>query len=285
MVRRALSLIELLIAIAVLGVMLAVVLPATIGQLSRQAFSAAQDQLQGQALLIRAHAMSTGQSLEWRYHTGRRVTEARPVGADDLASALRSEAARSGSRRSERPEFDEAALASAREAAPVDPLGSWAHQVLPRGVRITDQPPHDLLDDPPFGADIPDPALEEDELLFDEDGGERTIRLAVFLPDGSVLLTRSVWLRDDEDLAAKMVINAWTSRLEFTRITPATSVESEDEDAETPEEDGTAEPDESMRDTRTAPNGSRPPVSGENRDAGGRSGANTRDPGGTGGAR
>lgn len=239
-VRRALSLFELMIVIALLGAMLAIVLPATFGQLARNAFDASQDQLQGQALLIRSHAMSTGETLEWRYRVNRRVVEVRRFETDDLAVALRAEASRESQRtRPEAPaELEIGPDAPINPAQIVTPLGSWASMELPRGVRLTDQPPNDLLEEVPFGMELPDVELDPLDGLFDEEGEERTIRLGVFLPDGSVLLARDVWLRNDDDVAAKMTINGWTARLEFARITPATSDEAAPEENEEASDDG-----------------------------------------------
>lgn len=241
-VRRALSLFELMIVIALLGAMLALVLPATFGQMARNAFDSAQDQLQGQALLIRAHAMSTGETLEWRYRVNRRLAEARRFRTEDLATALRAEAS-SGSQRSGPAgpaELDAGLDAPIDPAQLVTPLGSWSALELPRGVRLTGQPPNDLLEDLPFGLEVPDAELDPLDLLIDPEGEERTIRLAVFLPDGSVLLARDVWLRNDDDVAAKMTINGWTARLEFARVTSASTGDMTTDDEES--EVGAGEP-------------------------------------------
>ncbi len=232
MVRRALTLFELMIVIALIGAIVMIVLPATWRQLVRNALDAAQDQLQGQALLIRAHAMSTGETLEWRYNVQRRTTEARRFATDDLALALRaaSDVAAAGPAGPSDNPGDDALLAPPDGLQ--DPLGSWAFIELPRGLYLTDAPPSELFDafDSVLGGPNED-EWERDESLdpiLDDDSGDQMIRLGVFLPDGSVLLTRSVWLHDAEREILRLQVNEWTGQISFTRVTPVTGIDSRD---------------------------------------------------------
>ncbi len=69
----------------------------------------------------------------------------------------------------------------------------WADRGLAGGLGITDRSPPD--DDEP-----------------------RLFRLAVYMPDGSALLSRPVWISDDHGRRGKIQVNPWTGLPSFERI-------------------------------------------------------------------
>ena len=83
----------------------------------------------------------------------------------------------------------------------------WADRGLASGTRITDRSAPD--DDEP-----------------------RLLRLAVYMPDGSALMSRPVWISDDHGRRGKLKVNPWTGLPSFERIFGA---ETETPD-ETPDE-------------------------------------------------
>ena len=48
-----------------------------------------------------------------------------------------------------------------------------------------------------------------------------TLRLAVYMPDGSALLVQSVWIRDDHGRRGKIEVNPWTGLPSFDRVVGA----------------------------------------------------------------
>lgn len=217
--RRALTLMEVLIVLAILGAMLALTMPFVLDRLAENAFSSAIDQVRGQVALTRAQAMARGESLEIRYLPASGRVEVRPFAAGNRAIGEREfgvrERGRSGL------ELDVAPDDS------LDPvyLGSWARVALPGGVRITQEPPSPpLADEFAFNDGLP-PVIDgrapgsgtgmSPGAAHDDDA--EALRLAVFLPDGSVLLARPLWLVDEEGRAARIELNIWTGRLTLAR--------------------------------------------------------------------
>lgn len=69
----------------------------------------------------------------------------------------------------------------------------WADRALADGLGITDRS-----------------ATEQDE--------PRSFRLAVYMPDGSALMSRPVWISDDHGRRGKIQVNPWTGLPSFERI-------------------------------------------------------------------
>ena len=62
----------------------------------------------------------------------------------------------------------------------------------------------------------------------------RALRLALFMPEGSALLCRPVWIVDEHGRQAKLVINPWTGLASIERV-PAGGEEEEQQLARAPE--------------------------------------------------
>lgn len=222
--RRGLTLLELLIAIAIVAAMTAIVAPNLLGRLDERRFDSAVDTVSQTLLLARAHAQSTGDVVEVRWVVDDRSPgsdgevaqshlEATVLHLDSLDSAA---AGASEDVASERPEFSSPAdvVAQPDEGIIYEP---WARQPLPAGVRLTARKP-DWLDDPADGnATSPFAELEQARAA---DEAPQSLRLAVFLPDGSALVADTRWLFDGEQRTMELTINHWTGLPMLQRVLP-----------------------------------------------------------------
>ena len=98
---------------------------------------------------------------------------------------------------------------------------NWAHRALVDGIRITDQPPEGE-------SETPD--------------DQQAIRLAVYLPDGSALMGRAVWVHDEHGRRGRLWVNPWTGLPGFERGA-AELPEQEEEPEEEEESELDPEPD------------------------------------------
>ncbi len=203
MPRRGLTLLELLIAIGLVVALGALVFPTMMGRQRQRTFDSTIQIIRDQLLLARAHAQATGVPVEVMYYS-----EAPHVGArmfrPERAASRFGDADGSAAMLNFGEELDEDLLI---------PEG-WANRHLAEGVHVTKTPPQELQDgyDDPFGS------FDDDlEAYFDDasaslvpDQPPRTIRLAVFLPDGSALLGEGVWVVDNDGRARRIEVNPWT---------------------------------------------------------------------------
>ena len=206
--RRGLTLLEILIALALLLALGALVFPAMMESLDERAFVSAADVTRHHLLLARAHAQATGQPIEVRYH------------ADPARLSAR--AFEAGLRVIDLGEYRDAA---AEDRAESDALGldyeatddrriaeTWANRLLPGQVRFVDQPPGESR------------AVDLDLELYGEARlatPRAPIRLAVFMSDGSALLGDPVWLTDADGRWGRLSVNHWTGLVTFERLANA----------------------------------------------------------------
>jgi type II secretory pathway pseudopilin PulG len=185
--RRALTLIELLLAIGLLLVLGGIVLPSVFTGLRERTFESAAEVIRNQLLLARAHSQATRRPVEVRYDD--RPPRSARVGARYF------------------PVQNADALADDQEQ-PVDLVivEGWADRGLPDGLRLTDPQDDDSQDD-----------------------GPQVIRLAVYMPDGSALMARSVWILDDQGRQGRLQVNPWTGLPSFERIFGGDELEQDNE--------------------------------------------------------
>ncbi len=176
MKRRALTLIELLLAIGLLLVLGGIVLPAVLTGLRERAFESTAEIIRNQLLLARAHSQATRRPVEVLY-VDRPPRSAR-VGARYFP-------------------VQNAETRADDQQQPVDLVivEGWADRGLPDGLRLTDPQGDQSEDDEP-----------------------RVLRLAVYMPDGSALLARPVWILDDHGRRGRLQVNPWTGLPSFERI-------------------------------------------------------------------
>ncbi len=217
MARRALTLLELLLALSLLLAIWALVLPVALESLRERAFEANAENVRNQLLLARAHAGASGRPVEIAYEPSPPRIEARYFQvdvADDAASDLDRE--------------------PGPAPVPIDPIvEGWADTVLPEGFTISAAQSGPA---PKVGLTAADAA---------EDAPSGPLRLAVFMPDGSALMSRPVWLGDVHGRQAKLTINPWTGLSsqersaagEVAETAPAAAEEPPPEDDRPPPED------------------------------------------------
>jgi type II secretory pathway pseudopilin PulG len=202
MARRALTLLELLLALSLLLAIWALVLPVALESLRERAFEANAETIHNQLLLARAHAGATGRPVEISYEPSPSRIEARYFQVD--VAGDRSVDAGTAPSRAASPRRDvESAGALDRKpepaptTGPIDPIvESWADTLLPEGFTISAAP----ADQAPTGGSAAAAATAP----------SGTLRLAIFMPDGSALLSRPVWVGDAHGRQAKLTINPWT---------------------------------------------------------------------------
>ncbi len=200
--RRGFSLLELMIALAVLLAMGGLVMPALLNSLRARSFEHAADLVAHQLLLARAHAQRTGKPVEVLWVRERSWIEARyfslNANKEDRGENFQDEGSDS--------EFDE----EIREP--------WGIQGISSEILFSRQPPDDT-------GETGDMREEED---IEE---EYEIRLAVLWPDGSAWPAESLWLKDEGERAVPVIINPWTGEMMEEQPPEMESEYSEEEDS------------------------------------------------------
>ncbi len=203
MPRRGLTLLELLIAIGLVVALGALVFPTMMGRQRQRSFDSTIQIIRDQLLLARAHAQATGIPVEVMYYSEAPHVEARMFRPERATSRF-GDADGSAAMLDFGEEPDEDLLI---------PEG-WAYRHLAEGVQITRTQPQELQDgyDDSFGSFDDDLGAYFDDASASlvPDQPPRTIRLAVFLPDGSALLSEGVWVVDDDSRARRIEVNPWT---------------------------------------------------------------------------
>ena len=250
--RRALTLIEILIAVALLLALGAIIMPAMIRELDERQFEATADLVAEQLIMARAHAQTTGVAVEVVYDGPRERIVARPFHTD--GAPPRTADSVSGLADDRVADWflgdpDDPDATDVPVAAIPEP---WAERVLPPGLRLTDRAP-----DTVEGVAVEDEGgfrILEIEAMID---GERpSIRIAVYLSNGSTLITRPVWFVDDDERAIELVVNAWTGLPVLTRLVPgAPSAGPDDEPDDEVTDDEMDEPDPADADVPPADEG------------------------------
>ena len=232
-----------MIAMALFVGLAAIALPSVLGEIDRRAYESAEQLITSQLLLARAHAQVTGRSVEVSYYTEGSTVVARffdpaqdPGGGDDAFTSA-----------------DELGVSRDGQSDPQAIHERWAYRALADGVTISREPPPDP--DEPFSAE----SFASEDSLDTLASEPETIRIVVFLSDGSTLLSVPVWLVGDERRAGVFSVNAWTGLPVFDLRVSGELGEPEDGEEDEEEEDpfeAAEEPDERPRDDRE-PTGSR----------------------------
>jgi hypothetical protein len=174
--------------------------------LGEHAIESAVETLTGQLMLGRAHAMHSGKAIELRVVTrpsGEQTVEAvefdparRVLGSHEIREAA-------GGADDGATMLDFGARGDAGPDEELDALPfSWANHPVPRGITISARPPDDDADDAAaFGS-----AADETSDL-QEPG---VVRVAVYLSDGSAVLSRAIYVWDESGRCRRISINPWT---------------------------------------------------------------------------
>lgn len=221
--RSALTLLELLIAIALLAAMLALVAPNLLSQLDERRFDSTGDVLLQQLLVARAHAQMTGEAVEVRYIPPSQSRAARIESRLFLRVPLETWPDEQ-SEDSPRPNTSEPGDSRGDASADLTKVyEQWATQDLPEGYRVTDLRPGDAngsgksqLDDSLAPVTLSPRGAE-----FASNIAAEEIRIALFLSDGSAIASTPRWLIDAGERSARIFIHTWTGLPVVTRVDPA----------------------------------------------------------------
>jgi hypothetical protein len=281
MSRRALTLLEVLIALTLLVALGAIAFPAMMRSLGGRAFDATGDVIVNHLLLARATAMEQGELIEVAY-----LTEPARLVARRFEPALLEAPAAPGAEEGfgAPPTWDTAWTAEDEAPAPI--AEGWAVRALPRGLELRNQPPASLDENDPEAM----LAAMEAEALDEAAPEQAPMRIAVYLPDGSAMIAGDFWLLDEEGRSARLRVSPWTGlpALEsVARAAPGEEAldedEDEDEDFEDEEEDefDADAPDEEPRRPAADESGGGPaeddePMTGPESDAGAEDGEDER---------
>lgn len=200
---RGLTIFEVLLALSLLVAMAALTLPSVMDTLHEQTFAASSDLLKDQFLRARAYAQAEGEPVEIRYVRSSNIIETRlfiPGGSIDVDDDVIA---------------GETFISDVDENTDLTISGGWALQELPARVALSRTAP-------------PEASLSQEDLEFssagETDSGEiarhetqSVLRLAVFLPDGSALLSTPVWLSDDDGRLGRFGVNTFTGMPWFER--------------------------------------------------------------------
>ena len=206
MARRALTLLELLLALSLLLALGAIALPVAMDSLRERTFEASSDILRNQLLLARAHAGASGRPVEVLYEAGPPRVVARYFRAEmpqEMPQEQRDERKRAPRRAEERNLVPFSAAENGTRFPQDAIVEGWAENPLPLGLWIAGEPPGNAGAPQAAAAAEPEP---------------RPLRLALFMPEGSALLCRRVWIGDEHGRQAKLVINPWTGLASIERL-------------------------------------------------------------------
>lgn len=256
---RSFTLLEILIAIVLLLALGALVFPWLADSLEERAFETAADATSEQLMLARAHAQATGTPVEVRYRADTSQVQVRffePWLPGFDATKL-TESAEPGQKRAA---SDLTGAAEARDQKTI--TESWANRVLGHGVQIVAQPPTEFRSSQ---SDMGKPLAREEYQTLDDLMGNQDVRLAVFMPDGSALMTAPVWITDADGRLGLLRINPWSGLPIFERLAnvgdqPVSSAF--DDDAEDARLDGPAASNGRSRSDRSGRTSSRDQTGG-----------------------
>jgi type II secretory pathway pseudopilin PulG len=255
--RRCLTLLEILIALALILGLAALGLPMMLNRLDERAFEAAADTASEQLMMARAHAQATGEAIEVTYSPSTGQVRARvyaPWSSEmdtDLAAIepgtsplLDASLQRAGSTASRDgagswmngPPNRDRGRAAADDGASggvgVAIAEPWASRALGQGISIARRPSSLFPFDGATGQAIDDhrdkwmsasDGRDDDaETLEDLERGQE-VRLAVFMPDGSALVGDDLFLNDDSGRCGRISINPWSGLPRFQRMVSASA--------------------------------------------------------------
>ncbi|MHC4142412.1 MAG: prepilin-type N-terminal cleavage/methylation domain-containing protein [Planctomycetota bacterium] len=233
--RRGVTLLELLLAIALLLALAGLVLPALFDRLTERAFESSAEIVRSQLLLARAHAQATGEPIEVLFETDPSRVAARrfDVGLVDLGPEGD---ARGEENLTDEP-FEVTSLDDEQAPETLRVPEPWAERVLADGVWIADRSGLAEEGSGGFGAEAGFRAAGDDRIEIEGDETPRTIRLALFMPDGSAVLAEPVWIRDEHGRRGLLTVNHWTGLPSFERVMEVQEDLREEEEEPEPEEE------------------------------------------------
>lgn len=224
MTRRAVTLLELLIVIALLLAIGALVAPAMIQQLREQSFTSAQDDLEQQLVLARSEAQRRGEMIEVIYDSDppRVVVRAFDPDRQDTSGFMRSSATgfgNAGDDENSGPDIDDNGADLDRTALDTN----WSLRPLRTGLWLQRTDPSEdgsAMSGLAVAGTMPnaETGFQAGSITGADGVPTDRFRLAIFLPDGSAVFTRTSWLVDDHDRVARVRISDWTGLPRIDRL-------------------------------------------------------------------
>ena len=214
--RRGVTLLELLLAIVLLLALAGLVLPALFDRLTERAFESSAEIVRCQLLLARAHAQATGEPIEVLFESDPPRVAARRFDVG-LVDPEPGRGAPGEENLSDEPFGvtsldDEQAPETRRIPEP------WADRALADGVWIAKRWGLAEEGSGGLGAATGIWAARDEALEIKADETPRTIRLALFMPDGSAVLAEPVWIRGAHGRRGRLTVNHWTGLPSFERV-------------------------------------------------------------------
>lgn len=243
--RRGLTLLEIILALGLVMAIAAISIPFTFREFARQESSTTLDRIAMQVALARVESRQTGVPHELLIDpTGRRLNVRRLDPRDPgsiYATGGENSTFGSGGAMGTDPIID--------EEMPVEQ--SWQVIELPVGMSIGPYVVEDGFSSMEYDPDGIEELLAEDDLDIVVDPWPMTTRLAVFMPDGTLLGLQPLMITDSEERRT-LAFDPWTGQLQAELIRP----ESFDEELSLEEDRVDApinEPEESMGDEEMVP--------------------------------
>jgi Tfp pilus assembly protein FimT len=223
------SLFELLLALGILAAILALSLPLTWRMLNERELASTEENIAAELLKARAHAQESGKPVEVV------VTDGAPARLSMRYFSTSARDRREWSRKPDRGATESTSTARRERSAgrgnaeSRGTAGAWqdssdwyAESELVSSVRVGSAKAADERDAGPATASpsAPDLAVRE------------PLRLAVFMPDGSILFAAALRLRHDCGLESVLTVDPWTGQTAVERgVDPATAANASDETA------------------------------------------------------
>ena len=214
--RRGVTLLELLLAIALLLALAGLVLPALFDRLTERAFESSAEIVRSQLLLARAYAQATGEPIEVLFESDPPRVAARRFDVGLVDPERGGEAPGEENLRDE--PFGVTSLDDEQAPETLRIPEPWADRVLADGVWIADRSGFAEEGTGGLGAATGIRAAGGEELEIKGDETLRTIRLALFMPDGSAVLAEPVWIRGAHGRRGRLTVNHWTGLPSFERV-------------------------------------------------------------------
>jgi len=267
--RRGVTLLELMLALALVLALAAITWPALVATGEHRALSNAADAVEKQLLLARAHAMIERTAVEVRFDAAARAFTVRELVPGAVAGA--GESAQPSDTETDSHGADDGTTA-ASDAAIIKL--DWAVLELDPRIKASATPPLDATgatDASGFADAVAREMAERQAMLEDLQSGEslqESVVVAFFLPDGSAPVSSAIWLTSEDGRSLRIEVGAWTGlpRISIWPV-PRDAEDAVSDDGAASEDDGADARNEARSTREDSRRRSTPGASSKERDA------------------